>query len=122
MDHRTRNGKFHGKRSSFEVIRNCKSISLFFRRRLKIFHIQRGRNVDTVFYGPRHRAEFGVKAMNPLGGFAIFRGQFQLVLHMNTPDNDGLVQFFNFTPCLGNQAFFTGRYFARFQRAAKGAG
>jgi hypothetical protein len=41
---------------------------------------------------------------------------------MNPADNEHVSVFFNFPPCLRNQSFFTGRNFARFQRAAKGTG
>jgi hypothetical protein len=41
---------------------------------------------------------------------------------MNAADHQHLAVFFNFPLCLGNQSSFTGRNFARFQRAAKGAG
>ena len=41
---------------------------------------------------------------------------------MNPADNQHISVFFNFPPCLRNQSSFTGRNFARFQRAAKGTG
>jgi hypothetical protein len=41
---------------------------------------------------------------------------------MNPADNQHISVFFNFPSCLRSQITLTGRYFARFQRAAKGAG
>ena len=41
---------------------------------------------------------------------------------MNTANHQDFAVFFDFTFCLGNQPTFTGRYFARFQRAAKSTG
>jgi len=45
-----------------------------------------------------------------------------MIGNMNTTNNQDIAIFFNFTPCLRNQSSLTGRYFARFQRAAKSAG
>ena len=85
------------------------------------FHRQLSRNFHAAANATGDGAEIGVEAVNALGSFAVFGGQFELIGHVDAPQNEDVAIFADIAAYIGGQITFTRRNLTRFQRAAKGS-
>jgi len=85
----------------------------------EVFHFECSRDGYTAADTARHRAIIGVKAQHALGSLAFGRIDFQVVTHMNAPENQHLAVQLNFARRFRREPTFASRNPARFQRAAE---